>query len=136
VTNELHWASQGAILQHDLKEYVRVEILGYDKPMGWASSVLAEGVFNFGIIVATVWMSLVGFVLRRISEWGYAGKSTMRYFVIAVLISYVFWFIRGDLIDLVRPVVWFGLVPYVAVFIVAKCLGALRTERRQTASTS
>ncbi|WP_203141752.1 O-antigen polysaccharide polymerase Wzy [Marinobacter mangrovi] len=114
---KVHWGVQGVMLRDDIKDYVRADVLGWDKQMGWGGSILGEAVLNFGVICSVFMMVFIGYALSRFHRWSLNSNNPAKMFVFAVLVANIFMSIRGEMHQLVRPVIWFGVLPYLAIIV-------------------
>ena len=107
---EVHWGVQGIIVRKEIKMYVREEVLGWDKQMGWGGSMLAEAWLNFGLYGSVLTIGILGYFFSSLHRWSIKGSNPARLFVFSVLLSSVFMAIRGDFHQLVRPFFWHGVL--------------------------
>ncbi len=86
---------------------------------GYGYSFIAEAYLNFGWIGAPLFLGLVGYLFAKLAFWACRAGSPVKMAVVASFIGVVFLWVRGESISVVRPLVWYALLPYLLVLFVA-----------------
>ncbi len=86
---------------------------------GFGYSFIAEAYLNFGWPGAPLFLGLVGFLFAKLVFWACRMGSPAKLAVIASFTGFVIFWARGESIDVVRPLVWYALVPYLLIRLVA-----------------
>ncbi len=82
-------------------------------------SFIAEAYLNWGWIGGPIFLGIVGYFFAQLVYWGGNTSAPARLAVVAsFLTSFIFWS-RGESINIVRPLVWYALVPYLMILFVA-----------------
>lgn len=112
------------------KLHPAMRLFGYDIPDFWLTweiepefaarggsygySFIAESYLNFGW-AAPVALFVLGAIFGRMREWTLNGNDPGRIAIMGIYLSSLLFFSRSSLINVVRPLFWFALVPYVVV---------------------
>lgn len=101
---------------------------------GFGYSFIAEAYLDWGWIGAPLFLGLVGYCFARLIFWGCRTGAPAKLAVVASFLSFVIFWARGESIDVVRPLVWYSLVPYLMILFVAymdrRDLGPMHLWRR------
>lgn len=81
---------------------------------GLGYSFIAEAYANFGWIGTPLVLGLIGFLCARLVNWPNGRKDYARVAVIAVCIATVLIWARGDANFVVRPLIYYAYIPYLA----------------------
>jgi oligosaccharide repeat unit polymerase len=92
---------------------------------GYGFSFIAEAYLNFGWFGAPVILSLMGLLFARFVSWAQGSGEPARVAVVASFLAFFFIFARGESATIIRPLVWYALVPY----LVALAIPRLRRAR-------
>ena len=79
---------------------------------GYGYSAIAEAYLNFGIAGPPVVMALVGILLTTLVVWAERTPNPARLAVVAVVLAFSLRFPRDELAGILRPIVWYGFLPY------------------------
>lgn len=83
---------------------------------GYGFSFIAESYFNFGwfgaLLIGTFGYGFAGFS-RKVEE----GNDAAKFAMLACFLSFFLIIARGETASIVRPLVWYSLLPYFGVFI-------------------
>ncbi len=82
-------------------------------------SFIAEAYLNWGWIGGPLFLGIVGFFFAQLASWGCRTGAPARLAVIASFLTFIIFWSRGESINIVRPLVWYSLVPYVMILFVA-----------------
>lgn len=82
-------------------------------------SFIAEAYLNWGWIGGPIFLGIIGFLFAQLVYWGYGTGSPARMAVVASFLCFVIFWARGESINIVRPLVWYSLVPYLMILFVA-----------------
>jgi oligosaccharide repeat unit polymerase len=82
-------------------------------------SFIAEAYLNWGWVGGPLFLGLVGFLLAKLFYWGCATGDPAKLMVAACFLNFVIFWARGEALNVVRPLVWYALVPYLLVLLVA-----------------
>jgi oligosaccharide repeat unit polymerase len=85
---------------------------------GFGYSFIAEAYLNFGWIGIPIVCVIIGFLAVSLVRW--AGSDAARLVVVAVFIPSFLFFVRGESVDLFRPLLWRGLLPYFVLVMIIK----------------
>jgi oligosaccharide repeat unit polymerase len=85
---------------------------------GFGYSFIAEGYLNFGWF-APLFLGVIGYFFARLVFWGCRTGAPARLAAVASFTGFVIFWARGEAIDVVRPLVWYSLVPYLLIQFVA-----------------
>lgn len=86
---------------------------------GFGYSFIAEAYLNFGWPGAPLFLGLVGFLFAKLVFWACRMGSPAKLAAIASFTGFVIFWARGESIDIVRPLIWYALVPYLLIRLVA-----------------
>ena len=84
---------------------------------GYGYSAIAEAYLNFGIAGPPVVMALVGILLTTLVGWAERTPNAARYALVAVVLAFSLRFPRDELAGILRPIVWYGFLPYLTAVI-------------------
>ncbi|MHB8647540.1 MAG: O-antigen polysaccharide polymerase Wzy [Thermomicrobiales bacterium] len=82
-------------------------------------SFIAEAYLNWGWIGGPIFLGIVGFFFAQLVYWGCSTADPARLAVVASFLTFVVFWARGESINIVRPLVWYSLVPYLMILFVA-----------------
>lgn len=105
-----------------------VDPVGAAMGLGLGYSFIAESYANFGWIGDLIVMFAFGMGIQWMANWVERAPAPSRLAVTASILSFLLVFARSESSDLVRGIVWYGIVPYGLVR-----LTALRMKSRGTA---
>ncbi len=86
---------------------------------GFGYSFIAEAYLNWGWIGALLFLGLVGYCFAKLVFWSCRTGAPAKLAVVASFLSFVIFWARGESIDVVRPLVWYALIPYLLIRLVA-----------------
>jgi len=84
---------------------------------GFGYSFIAEAYLNFGWIGAPVVMLILGYLLVRMTQWAQQKNIVARMAMVASLLPAVLFFVRGESVNIARPILWYALIPYIMLLI-------------------
>ena len=84
---------------------------------GYGYSAIAEAYLNFGVAGPPVVMALVGILLTTLVLWAERTANPARFALVAVVLAFSLRFPRDELAGILRPIVWYGVLPYLAAVI-------------------
>lgn len=82
-------------------------------------SFIAEAYLNWGWIGGPIFLGIVGFFFARLVYWGCSAAAPARMAVVASFLTFIVFWARGESINIVRPLVWYSLMPYLMILFVA-----------------
>ena len=86
---------------------------------GFGYSFIAEAYLNWGWAGGPLFLGVVGVLFAHLVYWGCRTGAPAKLAVLASFLSFVLFWARGEAIDIVRPLVWYALVPYLLIGFVA-----------------
>jgi oligosaccharide repeat unit polymerase len=109
-----------------------MRLFGYDIPDYWLTweidpefasrqgsygySFIAEAYLNFGW-AAPIFLFFFGAVYGRLMGWTLNGKDPGKMAIMGIFLSSVLFFPRSALMNVVRPLCWYALIPYLAIML-------------------
>jgi hypothetical protein len=97
---------------------------------GLGFSFIAEAYVNFGPSGPLLVMAMFGFLVAGVSRWAAGTTDVGRLALVAIIIAVSLRFPRDELSGILRSVVWFGVLPYLAAILISDiALGAMRAVR-------
>ena len=91
-------------------------------------SCIAEAYLNFGQPGVLAVMCFYGVLLVGLLLWAEKSGDPAKFALVATVMAFALRFPRDELAGIIRPVVWYAIVPYLATVIVPMILsGALKT---------
>jgi O-antigen polysaccharide polymerase Wzy len=91
---------------------------------GLGFSFMAESYLNFGWIGGVVTLLVIGLAVSAVHKWADIGGDPARLAFLASFLPILIFFTRGESLSITRPILWYGLIPYLLV------LGLRRMDRR------
>jgi len=89
-------------------------------------SFIAEAYFNFGWYGALV-LGFIGFCVARMVRWIRDDPDPLVYGCVANIVMPLFWYTRNEATGIFRGIVWYGICPYILVYL----LSATRRRSRR-----
>lgn len=90
----------------------------YDFGGGFGYSFIAEFYANFGLLGIIVCSTILGYIIIRIEELIIVEKSLGKYSAFATFSMYLMFYPREEFEYLVRPLLWYSILPYILYNIV------------------
>lgn len=84
---------------------------------GFGFSFIGEAFLNFGRVGGPLFLAVVGALLVGAMRWGLRGGDPARWALLASVMPVLLFMVRGEAIDLARPLLWYALTPYLAVLL-------------------
>lgn len=85
---------------------------------GYGYSFIAEAYLEFGWVGAPVMLAIIGFLFVRLLRWAERSGNPARLATVASFIAFFLIYARGQASLVIRPLVWYALVPYIfAIFL-------------------
>lgn len=81
---------------------------------GLGFSFIAEAYLNFGWYSPLV-MVFFGFLFGRLTVWAITSDEPLKAAMVACLFASALFWVRQEFLNVIRPLLWYGLVPYMAV---------------------
>lgn len=122
---EIHPAAARGNAALWLVETVEPETAAVGGGLGY--SFIAEAFLNFGWWGTPIVMCLMGFLFGRLVLWADLSGINARLAMVAAFISFFLFFARSESASLVRVLLWYSLLPYLAVCF----LQEKRSEQRE-----
>jgi len=85
---------------------------------GLGYSFIAEVFANVGWYGTPFLLAGFGFLLMRLFQWGTDTSDSVRHALLAAFLAYFLMFVRGESIMVVRSLIWYSVLPYVAVCLI------------------
>ena len=82
---------------------------------GFGYSFIAEAYLNMGWWGTVVILSLMGVLFGSLVIWAERSRDLARLALLASFLSFFLFFARGQSSDMVRALIWYSLLPYLAV---------------------
>lgn len=79
---------------------------------GWGYSFIAEAYLNFGFWGAPLMLFIIGFVYARFVVWAIRSDDAAKIAVVGIYLTSFLVFARSDSASIIRPLVWYALLPY------------------------
>ena len=96
-------------------------------------SFIAEAYLNFGQPGVVAVMAIYGILLVSIILWAEKSGDPAKLALLATILAFSLRFPRDELAGIIRPIVWYGILPYVSAVILPVVLGgALKTRSVRT----
>lgn len=83
-------------------------------------SCIAEAYLNFGWTGTPVILFLIGFGLGKLSGWASKSDDPSKVALAACTLNFLPLVARGEIYYIIRPFIWYSLLPYVAVLLLAQ----------------
>jgi len=87
--------------------------------LGLGYSFIAEPFANFGWYGVVPLLAMIGYLLVRMSDWATQKNDPPRYAAVASFLAFFLFFPRAESSYMIRPLVYFSLLPYTVVGILA-----------------
>jgi oligosaccharide repeat unit polymerase len=116
------WNLHPAVEFGSLSRWLTMTVAPYNfrKGGGLGYSFIAEAYANFGLIGIPVFMCLLGFAIAKLTNWPFSRQDYPRIALVAVCISSTLFWTRGDFNFIFRPLIFYALMPYVAVIFIRR----------------
>lgn len=88
-------------------------------------SFIAEAYLNFGWLGAPIALGIMGLIFAKFTLWAVRSGAPDRMATVASFTSFILFFPRAESALMVRPLVWYSLLPYLSVCL----LGWLRSNK-------
>jgi oligosaccharide repeat unit polymerase len=85
------------------------------RQVGLGYSFIAEAYLNFGWFGAPLVMLVVGFGVVSLTRWATEYDDPVRFAAVAAFMTFFLRFPRGESAGVIRPLIWYGLLPYLSV---------------------
>lgn len=85
---------------------------------GLGYSFIAEAYLNFGWYGVTLLLCVIGYLYGWFVLWADRSNDLAKLAMIGSFISFFVFFTRGESADVIRPLIWYSLIPYVLVRLV------------------
>jgi O-antigen polysaccharide polymerase Wzy len=79
-------------------------------------SFIAEAYLNFGW-AAPIFLFFLGAIYGRLMRWTLNGNDPTKMAIMGIFLSSVLFFARSSLMNVVRPLCWYALIPYFFVIL-------------------
>jgi oligosaccharide repeat unit polymerase len=87
---------------------------------GLGFSFIAEAYLNFGVAGCVIMIGAMGFLLARAVQWAEGVGHPLAFALIASALAASIKYVRADSTELVRPLVWYAIGPYLLVLLLSK----------------
>jgi oligosaccharide repeat unit polymerase len=93
-------------------------------------SFIGEAYLNFGPFGVPVMLCFYGLLLAGLLLWAEKSGDPAKLAVVATILAFTLRFPRDELAGVIRPVIWFGVLPYLCTIAIPQLLnGALKTRQ-------
>ncbi len=83
-------------------------------------SFIAEAYLNFGWIGAPITLGIIGFLFAKLVSWAERSGQPARLAMVACFLTFFLFFSRSEAASNIRLLVWYSLLPYLAVHAVRR----------------
>jgi hypothetical protein len=87
---------------------------------GLGYSFIAEAFANAGWYGTVPLLAGLGYILMRLLRWGTDTSDSVRHALVGTFLAFFLLFARGESGTVVRSLVWYSLLPYVAVRVITR----------------
>lgn len=87
---------------------------------GYGFSFIAEAYLNFGWVGTFPTLGLIGFLIGKFVLWAQRSSEPAKMATIASFASFFLFYARGESGSIVRPLVWYALLPYLLVRLMSR----------------
>jgi oligosaccharide repeat unit polymerase len=98
-------------------------------------SFIAEAYFNFGWIGTPIVLGIIGYLFARFVLWAQQSGKPERLAALASFTAFFLFFVRDEAATIFRPLIWYALVPYLAIGFIVPNIRS-RTEAARGIHTS
>ena len=126
----LFWSVHPAIARGQASNWLVRTVDPYtaEQGGGLGYSFIAEAYLNFGWLGASIVLGLIGFLFGSLVLWAERSGDIARLAMLASFLSFFLVFARGEAGEVVRALVWYSALPYLAV----RFLDYTRSSQQQT----
>ncbi|HIK03582.1 MAG TPA: O-antigen polysaccharide polymerase Wzy family protein [Trichormus sp. M33_DOE_039] len=113
IFGKLHPSVARGLPNHWLTE----QLNPYTAAMGgsYGFSFIAEAYLNFGWIGTPITLGIIGFLYIKLMLWANTSCDHAKMAMLASFISFFLFYARAESAMVVRPLVWYSLIPYIGV---------------------
>jgi oligosaccharide repeat unit polymerase len=90
---------------------------------GYGYSFIAEAYLNFGWVGAPLCLAVLGWLWGKLVWWGETSGDSAKIAMVASFFAFALFFARSESAAIVRPLVWYALLPYFVVLVIARATG-------------
>jgi oligosaccharide repeat unit polymerase len=83
-------------------------------------SFIAEAYLNFGFLGGPLFLLALGIALVLLSRWAAETRNPARIAFVASFLPLLLFFVRGESVNLARPILWYSLIPFAAVHLLRR----------------
>ncbi|PMB51366.1 oligosaccharide repeat unit polymerase [Fischerella thermalis CCMEE 5201] len=113
VFGKLHPTVARGLPNHWLTEQINPNIAYMSGSYGF--SFIAEAYLNFGWIGAPIALGVIGFLIVKLTSWAVKFRDPAKMAMIASFLSFFLFYARAESATVVRPLIWYSLIPYLGV---------------------
>lgn len=84
---------------------------------GLGYSFIAEAYLNFGWTGSVIVLCIFGYLFGKLNAWSERSRSSLSLALVATFLSFFLFFARGESASIVRPLLWYSVIPYIAVYV-------------------
>lgn len=84
---------------------------------GLGFSFMAESYMNFGWVGGALFMIVIGGSIVAVQRWARRANDPARFAFIASFLPILIFYTRGESISISRPILWYALIPLLAVIV-------------------
>lgn len=110
---KLHPTIARGLPNHWLTEQINPQL--HFRGGSYGFSFIAEAYLNFGWMGAPIALGVMGFVFVKLILWAVKYCNPAKMAMIATFMSYFLFYARAESTVIVRPLVWYSLIPYLSV---------------------
>jgi oligosaccharide repeat unit polymerase len=98
---------------------------------GFGYSFIAEAYANFGGLGAPLALAVVGGLMVGFLRWAGQSPDPARYALVAAFMPALLFYVRGEMISLSRPLLWYALTPWLAVLLLREAQRRMGKGKRE-----
>ena len=98
---------------------------------GLGFSFMAEAYLNFGWMGGVAVVGVIGLGIVAVQKWAEHSGDPARFAFIGAFLPILIFFARGESLSVTRPILWYALIPYLAVVVLRTMDGRLTGGERR-----
>ncbi|MCP6758884.1 MAG: O-antigen polysaccharide polymerase Wzy family protein [Fischerella sp. CENA71] len=118
VFGKLHPTIARGIPNHWLTEQLNPYFASVGGSYGF--SFIAEAYLNFGWIGAPIALGVIGFLFTKLTLWAEKYREPAKMAMVASFLSFFLFYARAESAMVVRPLIWYSLIPYLGVIFLSQ----------------
>lgn len=118
---DVHPATTHAALDDWLVQAVAPSV-GNLGAFSFGYSFIAEAYINFGWVGAPFALGVIGYLLGKLMVWADRSADPAKIAMVGAFTSFFLIYARGNTLEIARPIVYYALIPYLAVYLLRMML--------------